>query len=142
MQHQLITLRRDGDLTVIRYLTADGYRCTFQTMTREQAISTLSSAIDDDGSRLEPVNVLNIDAWRDIDGGWTWNNWRYCGRITRRELKALDTPRRLFAWLRRHGYLSAASAGAVAQEDDGYNLVIVDRVTREPLFAIEYGAGL
>jgi len=25
-------------------------------------------------------------------------------------------------------------------DDDGYNMVIVDKVTREPIFAIEYGS--
>ena len=36
--------------------------------------------------------------------------------------------------------LGYASKGRVALEDDGYNVVIVNKSTREPLFAIEYGA--
>ena len=32
-----------------------------------------------------------------------------------------------------------AGWGQVAIEDDGYNVVVVERHTREPLYAIEYG---
>ena len=48
-------------------------------------------------------------------------------------------PRALFAWLRAQGIASSASAGALAMEDDGYNVVILARGTREPLWAIAYG---
>lgn len=32
-----------------------------------------------------------------------------------------------------------AGWGQVAIEDDGYNVVVVERHTRKPLYAIEYG---
>jgi hypothetical protein len=44
--------------------------------------------------------------------------------------------------MREQGYLSAKSAGRVAIDDDQYNVVIVAKGTREPLFAIEYGANI
>lgn len=47
--------------------------------------------------------------------------------------------RKLLSWMRSEGYLSAQSAGKVSVEDDGYNLTIVERSNRRPLFAIEYG---
>lgn len=83
------------------------------------------------------VAVLSIDAWRDVDGGWTWNNGHRIGRV---DLAWCDlNPRALFARMRDAGYLAAASAGRVAREDDGHNVVIYARGTGEPLFALEYG---
>jgi hypothetical protein len=90
-------------------------------------------------------NVLSIDAWR-YDGGWTWNAWYKVGKITERDLNALFArngwqcqPRKLLAWMRKSGYLSAASAGRVSVEDDNTNIVVRYRNNGRPLFAIEYG---
>lgn len=88
---------------------------------------------------LEGLRILSIDAWRGIEGGWDWNAWHGVGRAPVETLNY--TPRRLLAWFRREGYLSAQSAGRVAVHDDGHNLVIIDRANQMPLFAIEYGGG-
>jgi hypothetical protein len=93
------------------------------------------------------INVLSIDAWR-YDTGWTWNMWHKVGTIDSAALAVLsrhDVPervrnRRLIGWARREGYLGSKSQGLIAVEDDGYNIVFAARGTREPLFAIEYGA--
>ena len=87
----------------------------------------------------ETYRILSIDAWRDVEGGWTWSTWYDVGSIDRDALDALTTPRRILAWLRREGYVTKASAGKVAVYDDGYNIVVVARGTGELLFAIEYG---
>lgn len=80
--------------------------------------------------------ILSIDAWRYAEG-WNWNNWFAVGNCTE---TVLHMPaRKLLKWFREEGYLSASSTGKCAIDDDGYNVVIVDRRTREPLFAIEYG---
>jgi hypothetical protein len=85
----------------------------------------------------QTVNVLSIDAWRDCGNGWTWNNWHKVGRI---DVSVCDLPARaLLKVMRDEGYLSAYSAGRVAVEDDGYNVVIVRRSDNMPLFAIAYG---
>ena len=84
------------------------------------------------------MNILSIDAWRQPDG-WQWNNWHKVGTFSE-PAELLDNPRRLLRYMRKQGYLSAKSAGRVAIEDDQYNVVIVAKGTREPLFAIEYGA--
>lgn len=82
------------------------------------------------------INVLSIDAWR-YDGGWTWNAWYKVGTLP---LSACDLDvRALLRLMRDEGYLAEGSKGRVAVEDDGYNVVICDRNTREPLFALEYG---
>jgi hypothetical protein len=86
---------------------------------------------------MQNLNILSIDAWR-YDGSWSWNAWHKAGTVDRVLIDA--KPRKLFRALRDAGYLSAASAGRVSVDDDGYNVVICDRATREPLFAIEYGS--
>ncbi len=87
------------------------------------------------------MRILSIDAWREPEGGWTWNNYWQVGSIEKAAFEALeDKPRKVFAWLRKEGILTAASAGCVALDDDQHNLVVVDKNTREPLVAIEYGA--
>lgn len=81
--------------------------------------------------------LLSIDAWREADGGWNWNNWHTVGHVP---TAYADMPARaLLRALRTDGYLSAASAGRVAVEDDGYNVVIVRRSDSCPVLAIEYG---
>lgn len=81
-------------------------------------------------------SLLSIDAWRD-GSSWTWNNWRHMAYVP---VGVADMkPRALFNWLRAEGYASASSAGCLAIEDDGYNVVIMDRGTRQPLWAIAYG---
>lgn len=88
-------------------------------------------------SQAKTFQVLSIDAWR-YDEGWTWNAWFKVGSVPAEV--ASYPARKLLSFMRSEGYLTERSKGRVAVEDDGYNLVIVSRGTREPLFAIEYGA--
>lgn len=81
-------------------------------------------------------SLLSIDAWRDADG-WQWNNWHKVARVP--VSLAGMKPRALLSWLRSFGYLGSRSQGRIAVEDDGYNVVILARGTREPLLAIAYG---
>lgn len=87
---------------------------------------------------MKTHRILSIDAWRDSEG-WQWNNWRNIGRIDTDTLSALANNRRILSWMRLHGFLSDHSAGQLSVEDDGYNLVVILRSTREPIIAIEYG---
>ena len=85
------------------------------------------------------MNILSIDAWRD-GHGWTWNNWLHCGDIDKATFESLKTNRAILRYLSNDaGALSDASKGRVCVEDDGYNVVICDKSTGEPLIAIEYG---
>lgn len=81
------------------------------------------------------MKVLSIDAWRD-GNGWTWNQWFHIGNLD----TLPESTRKALNLLRRKGYLGSGSAGRVAIEDDGYNFVVVDKNTREPWLAVEYGA--
>lgn len=87
---------------------------------------------------MDNTRILSIDAWREAGGGWTWNQWYSLGTMPREA--ALSSTRKLLRYLRNEGLLSRYSCGRVAVEDDGYNLVVVARKTREPLIAVEYGS--
>jgi len=84
---------------------------------------------------MKTYQVLSIDAWRS-NCGWYWNQWFSAGTI---DLETLDNTRKILAAMRDQGYLSDNSKGKVSIDDDQHNLVICDRNTQEPIFAIEYG---
>lgn len=80
------------------------------------------------------AHVLSIDAWRGPEG-WTWNSWHKRGTVP---VAWCDlSPRALLRNLRAFGL--DLPPGAVCVEDDGYNVEIQARGTREPLYAIAYG---
>jgi hypothetical protein len=85
------------------------------------------------------IDILSIDAWGDPDGCWTWNQWFKVGEISKEEFEKLSTTRSVLKWFRENGYLTERSVGKVGVDDDQYNLVIIDRRNKRPLFAIEYG---
>ena len=84
--------------------------------------------------------VLSIHACRDREG-WT-RNQRYTTGVFAPEECLTWTNRGLLKWLRETGLLHEDSKGKVAVQDDQYNLVILARGNRMPLFAIEYGSSL
>lgn len=93
--------------------------------------------IDEPKEDEKTGKVLSIEAWRDGDCGWTWNQWWHVGNYPVSILDA--TTRAQLKWFRDNGFLSDKSKGKVAIEDDQYNIVVVQKNTREPLFALEYG---
>lgn len=88
---------------------------------------------------LPDLKILSIDAWADGDGGWTWNNWFNVGSIPVEAITKNWTTRKIIKWFRDNGYLSDNSQGEIAIDDDQYNIVILERSNRRPLYAIEYG---
>ena len=85
---------------------------------------------------MKTYRILSIDAWREYEG-YTWNAWYDAGDITADAIHW--NARKLLKYFRDNGFLTENSAGKCAIEDDQYNIVIVERSTRRPLFAIEYG---
>lgn len=83
-------------------------------------------------------NLLSIDAWRECEGGWTWNQW-YSLETDIYLAESQLTPRKIFSALRKWGYLTSESKGRVSIDDDGHNIVIQDKDTFEPLLALCYG---
>lgn len=92
---------------------------------------------DNTASDTTTINVLSIDAWADGEDGWTWNNWHKVGTCPLATC-ALEPPA-IIGYMVREGYLRTGAGELVEVEDDQYNIVIVDKETREPLFALEYG---
>lgn len=153
-QHQSIVLTRNGMRDVVAvFVDREGFRSRLLHATshqpvaeaRARAIAQLEGFITDDCAAFFTMNVLSIDAWRDPDGGWQWNNWHKVGTVTRREFEmdcggaqTLAERRKACKWFRDNGYLSASSQGLVSVEDDGVNLIVLHRVTQQPLYAIEY----
>jgi len=81
--------------------------------------------------------LVSIDAWRDYEGGWTWNNW--CTVEDGVYLGNDITARRLLRFMRQSGWLTSASKGRVSI--DWHNemmepmIEILDKSTGEPLLA-------
>jgi hypothetical protein len=93
-------------------------------------------------TNAEPfATLVSIDAWRESEGGWSWNQSHKLREFTREDVGPLlekKNPRELFAYMRREGYLSDASKGRVAIDVSGSDpdyITIQDRKTQEPHFA-------
>lgn len=84
------------------------------------------------------LKVLSIEAWRESEGGWTWNQWYNVGTVEL-DTHDLNNARKVLKALRGEGILSPSTAGKVAIDNDQYNIVVIAKGTREPLYAIEYG---
>ena len=79
--------------------------------------------------------VLIIDAWGNQEEGYEWNAWYNAGTI---DLDIDDSFISILSRMESENFIQQASKCDI--EDDQYNLVIVNKNTREPLFAIEYGS--
>ena len=84
-------------------------------------------------------NLLSIDAWRECEGGWTWNAWYNVEKDIYFAESQL-TPIKVLRALRKWGFLTEQSKGRLSLDDDGYNIVIQDKNTLEPILALEYGS--
>jgi hypothetical protein len=86
------------------------------------------------------LTLLSIDAWR-YDNSWQWNQWHTLEKGIYFSEDSL-TPRKVLAFLRKADYLTSASKGKLAIDDDGYNIVIELKDTHEPILALCYGEHL
>jgi hypothetical protein len=89
-------------------------------------------------TNLKTFPVLSIDAWGNQEDGYDWNSWHKVGTVDL-DLN-LDTDRDIIRAMVSAGYLTATGLDVCDIDDDGFNIVIVDKETREPVFAIEYGS--
>jgi hypothetical protein len=87
-------------------------------------------------TNIQTFPVLSIDAWGNPDDGYTWNQWFNVGSI---DLDLDAENRDIIRAMVDAGYLTALALESAEVEDDGFNIVILDKETREPVFAIEYG---
>ena len=94
----------------------------------------MTNAINETNIKTFPV--LSIDAWGNETDGYEWNQWFNVGSI---DLDLDAANHDIIRAMVNAGYLTSAALESAVVEDDGYNLVIVDMETREPVLAIEYG---
>jgi hypothetical protein len=87
-------------------------------------------------TNVQTFPVLSIDAWGNLEDGYEWNQWFNVGSI---DLDLDAENRDIIRAMVNAGYLTALALESAAVEDDGFNIVILDKETREPVFAIEYG---
>jgi|PlaIllAssembly_1097288.scaffolds.fasta_scaffold04543_8 hypothetical protein len=95
--------------------------------------------IVDNDVRYFRLRLVSIDAWRDADGMWFWND----SVTLRRNIRIREshtTTRRVLNMLRREGFLSSRSRGRVTvdhhYEQDPICVEVLDKYTREPLLAL------
>ena len=84
------------------------------------------------------MKILSIDAWGSEEEGYDWNAWYNVGTISKEEFEALKDYD-FITWFIDNGFLLNVY-NAYAMYDDDYNIVITDKKTGKPLYAIEYGA--
>ena len=87
-------------------------------------------------TNVQTFPVLSIDAWGNKTDGYEWNQLFNVGSI---DIDLDAENRDIIRAMVNAGYLTALALESAAVEDDGFNIVILDKETREPVFAIEYG---
>ena len=86
-------------------------------------------------TNVQTFPVLSIDAWGNKTDGYEWNQWFNVGSI---DLDLDAANHDIIRAMVNAGYLTALALESAAVEDDGFNIVILDKETRDPVFAIEY----
>ena len=86
------------------------------------------------------MKILSIDAWAGTaPKSWEWNNWYHVGDIAKEDFEKLDTDKKIATWFFENGYTTNADMRRIIIDDDQYNIVICEKKTGMPIFAIEYG---
>jgi hypothetical protein len=111
------------------------------------------------------IRILSVDAWRDAEGGWSWNDWRVLAEAsTHPETGRIDLPigfkamddsawdagrkaaasRRFLRALREGGFLGPGSKGRVSLDNnlaDPLTISVQDRANGRPFLAVEISEG-
>ena len=85
------------------------------------------------------LKVLSIDAWGSKEEGYQWNNWFLVGEIAKEDFEKLKTDKEYATWFMDNGFTNTDDMRKIIIEDDQYNIVICEKKTGRPIFAIEYG---
>jgi len=107
---------------------------------------------------MREYKILNIDAWagscgdclackksksgevpEKLPGCWEWNNWYTAGIYYESEYGPLDRNAAMRCFSDKFGVELHVLEARCEIDDDACNLVLVDRRTLEPYYAIEYG---
>lgn len=89
---------------------------------------------------LYPIEIRSVDAWRDPDGGWSYNDsFVICREEVKNVLLNPDiTNRKLLKFLRDMGVLSAESKGKVRIHESWPYIEVQNKNTEEPLIQIYF----
>lgn len=87
---------------------------------------------------MEKFRILQIDAWA-TEGYWTWNNWHHVGTYHESEYGELTEETALQCFANKLSADLSELKQKAYIDDDQHNLVLVNKETDEPIFAIEYG---
>lgn len=89
---------------------------------------------------MNKYRLLSIDAWADCceceentPMCWTWNNWHCFAKID------FKNEKELIPYLIANNFLKKSALTECEVVDDQFNLVIVQKSDRMPIFALEYG---
>ena len=85
------------------------------------------------------MKILSIDAWGNKKDGYQWNNWFKVGEISKEDFENLKTDKQYATWFKDNGFTTSDDMRQITIEDDQNNIVICEKKTGCPLFAIEYG---
>ena len=85
------------------------------------------------------MKILSIDAWGNKKDGYEWNNWFHVGDISKERFEKLKTDNDYGDWFFYNGFTTTNDVGEYFIDDDQYNIIIGDKKTGCPIFAIEYG---
>ena len=86
------------------------------------------------------MKILSIDAWSDCEPKtWQWNNWFHVGDIDKTEFETLKTDKQIATWFMENGFTTNDDMRKIVIDDDQHNIVICEKKTLMPVFAIEYG---
>ena len=89
---------------------------------------------------MKNFKVLSIDAWGNKKDGYEWNNWFTIGCINETKLNLFDKNKKEFLnELLKIGLINRSDLRITEFEDDQYNIILIDRKSKRPIIAIEYG---
>lgn len=85
------------------------------------------------------MRVLSIDAWAGMEKhSWEWNNWSHVGDYLENAVGPL-TEESALRFFKSQIIDDPKFDKKYEIEDDQYNLILVEKRSRRPLYAIEYG---
>ena len=83
------------------------------------------------------MKILSIDAWAEEDG-WSWNTWNTVGDISKEDFEKLKTDKEIAVWMEEHGFTTTSDMRKILIDDDGFNVVLCERKSKMPVFAVVY----
>jgi hypothetical protein len=131
-------IQEDGFISICQELRQD-YLVYTESKTEKVNLNTYG-----ENPEFIKVNLLSIEAWKNAENMWDWNNIAVIERniFIREDSEILTSPRKAIRYFREYlGVLNENSKGKVKVDlgdhiVDGVLIEIQDKNTGEPLFAL------